>query len=114
MKKKAKPGSRRPARGSTTNRQKAKTRPKRPEAPLVYLRRDRRRKQIADEAARAADPALGEEGPPPERRERRSLSHVGGRIDVRGGEAELRAALEAALDVSDDDDASRAHVHGFH
>jgi hypothetical protein len=60
------------------------------------------------------DPEAEPEGPPPERRERRSLSHVGGRIEVRGGDPALREALEAALDVSDDDDASRDHVHGFH
>ncbi|HEX7670518.1 MAG TPA: DNA methyltransferase, partial [Polyangiaceae bacterium] len=60
------------------------------------------------------DPEVEPEGPPPERRERRSLSHVGGRIEVRGGDPALREALEVALDVSDDDDASRDHVHGFH
>ena len=41
-----------------------------------------------------------EEGPPPERRERRALSHVGGRVDLRGGDEELRGALEAALGLT--------------
>jgi hypothetical protein len=71
------------------------------------LRRERRAlaKQRAEEKA--------QQGPPPERRERRALSHVGGRIEVWGDER-IAAALAAALDVSDDDESTRAHVHGFH
>ncbi len=48
--------------------------------------------------------------------ERRSLTHVGGPVDTAGDE-ELARGLADALDVSssrDDEDAARAHVHGFH
>jgi DNA modification methylase len=76
-----------------------------PERPL--LRRERR--ALARELA--AEKVL--EGPPPERRERRALSHVGGRIEVWGDER-IAKALATALDVSDDDESTRAHVHGFH
>ncbi|HVU03190.1 MAG TPA: DNA methyltransferase [Polyangiaceae bacterium] len=81
--------------------------------PLKYLRRDRRRKELEDAAKRAQEPQP-EEGPPPERRERRALSHVGGRVEVKGGDPDLREALEAALDVDQDEEAGREHVHGFH
>ncbi|HEX3597085.1 MAG TPA: DNA methyltransferase, partial [Polyangiaceae bacterium] len=77
----------------------------RPKRPL--LRRERRAlaRELAEEKAK--------EGPPPERRERRALSHVGGRIEVWGDER-LGQSLASALDVSEDDDSTRAHVHGFH
>ncbi len=74
----------------------------------MHLRRDRRA------FAREQAEAQAEEGPPPERRERRSLSHVGGRVELRGGDEGLGAALAAALDVPREDDSSREHVHGFH
>ncbi|HVW25232.1 MAG TPA: DNA methyltransferase [Polyangiaceae bacterium] len=80
---------------------------KRPRTERPLLRRDRR----ALAKQRAEEKAL--QGPPPERRERRALSHVGGRIEVWGDEG-LAAALAPALDVSDDDESTRAHVHGFH
>lgn len=48
-----------------------------------------------------------------ERKQRRSLSHVGGAVTFRGEEA-LRPALERALAVSSDERETRAHVHGFH
>jgi hypothetical protein len=81
---------------------------------MKYLRRDRA--AFAKQAPPVAAPVPGElpEEPPPERRERRSLSHVGGRVQMGGGDAKLREALEEALDVAPDDDGSRAHVHGFH
>ncbi len=47
---------------------------------------------------------------------RRSLTHVGGPVQTDGDE-ELARGLAEALDVSssrDDEDAARAHVHGFH
>lgn len=50
----------------------------------------------------------------PERGERRALSHVGGTVELRGGSGRERLALERALDVSADEDAVMAHVHGFH
>src|SRR5262245_36732212 len=57
------------------------------------------------------DPELVE-GPPPERRERRALSHVGGRVVVDGAEGALAEALTDALDIPRDDASGRAHVHG--
>jgi hypothetical protein len=72
------------------------------------LRRERRA------LAQARAETQVEEGPPPERRERRSLSHVGGRIEVRGGDTGLTTALADALDVPREDASSHAHVHGFH
>jgi hypothetical protein len=49
---------------------------------------------------------------PPEGR--RALSHVGGAVAVAAGAGDVTGALESALDVRSDDDATRAHVHGFH
>lgn len=49
-------------------------------------------------------------------RDRRSLTHVGGDIKT-SGDAEVAKHLAAGLDVQsslDDEDAARAHVHGFH
>ncbi len=45
---------------------------------------------------------------------RRALSHVGGRILLRGGDGELRRVLRGALQVSPDELRTRRHVHGFH
>jgi DNA modification methylase len=52
--------------------------------------------------------------PPP--KQRRSLSHVGGRVHV-AGDREAGALLAAALDVAPsvvDEAEAQAHVHGFH
>src|SRR5262249_17266475 len=46
-------------------------------------------------------------------RERRSLSHVGGAVDM-GGDPALAQRLALALDVDAEPSASRDHVHGFH
>jgi DNA modification methylase len=49
-------------------------------------------------------------------RGRRSLTHVGGKVE-RTGNSEVSELLEHALDVSgsiEDEDSARAHVHGFH
>lgn len=50
-------------------------------------------------------------------RHRRALTHVGGPTETEGGPADT-APLAAALDVppstGEDDDPTRAHVHGFH
>ena len=61
--------------------------------------------------------------PPPPRdprprapKERRSLSHVGGRARIEG-DRDAGEALVRALDVAtslEDEDATQAHVHGFH
>ncbi len=64
--------------------------------------------------ALASAEARALEGPPPERRERRALSHVGGRTELSGEDRDLAAALAAALDVPREDASTQAHVHGFH
>lgn len=46
--------------------------------------------------------------------ERHALEQVGGPVLVSFGDGAIRNALESALDVAPDDDATRAHVHGFH
>jgi hypothetical protein len=46
-------------------------------------------------------------------KKRRSLANVGGPIEL-WGDGDEGAALASALDVGAEDDASRAHVHGFH
>jgi DNA modification methylase len=51
---------------------------------------------------------------PKERKLRRALSHVGGKIEILGGSPEERQALEHALTVDPDESATLAHVHGFH
>jgi DNA modification methylase len=56
----------------------------------------------------------GDEAPPPPRRERRALSHVGGKVRCAGEETELFSTLEWALKVSGDSNSVREHVHGFH
>ncbi|OQX69180.1 MAG: hypothetical protein B6A08_06825 [Sorangiineae bacterium NIC37A_2] len=61
------------------------------------------------EAARKKD-----EAPPEPRRERRALSHVGGKVTIQGGSEEEQAALTHALDVSADEDEVMQDVHGFH
>ncbi len=56
-------------------------------------------------------------GGAPARRDRRSLSHVGGAVS-RGGDDEAAGALAHALDVEpagvDEEEPERADVHGFH
>src|SRR5690606_27533155 len=51
---------------------------------------------------------------PPPRRERRALSHVGGRVEVRGGSDAERDTLIRALAVSPREEQVMADVHGFH
>lgn len=55
-----------------------------------------------------------EKVPPPERRERRSLSHVGGPVETFGPDLEAAAVLGAALRVRADEASTMRHVHGFH
>jgi DNA modification methylase len=52
--------------------------------------------------------------PPPERRERRSLSHVGGAVEIAGPDLEAARVLKRALDVRADEASTMRHVHGFH
>ena len=56
----------------------------------------------------AAKPAAGE------KKQRRALSHVGGEIRVVGGSEQDRERLTYALSVEPDENATMAHVHGFH
>ena len=56
------------------------------------------------------------EAPPAPAKQRRSLSHVGGRVSV-AGDREAGALLASALDVAPsvvDEAEAQAHVHGFH
>ncbi|MES1178181.1 MAG: DNA methyltransferase [Myxococcales bacterium] len=50
----------------------------------------------------------------PEKKQRRALSHVGGEIRVVGGSEQDREHLKYALSVDPDENATMAHVHGFH
>lgn len=52
--------------------------------------------------------------PEPPRRERRPLSHVGGKVSCTGPTAALFPTIEWALKVSSDSNSVRDHVHGFH
>jgi len=47
-------------------------------------------------------------------RDRRALSHVGGKVELEGGSPEDQSALSDALTVRADEDSTQAHVHGFH
>ncbi|MEI9953696.1 MAG: DNA methyltransferase [Pseudomonadota bacterium] len=49
-----------------------------------------------------------------EKKQRRALSHVGGEIRVVGGSEQDRERLTYALSVDPDENATMAHVHGFH
>lgn len=65
-------------------------------------------------ATRRKKTAPSSELEPPERAERRALSHVGGEVELRGGSEHDQSALARALDVTADEDVVMAHVHGFH
>lgn len=65
-------------------------------------------------ATRKRKTAPKTEPEPQERAERRALSHVGGKVEFRGGSEQEKSALEQALDVTPDEKAVMAHVHGFH
>ena len=62
-------------------------------------------------AARGESPSVPE---PVRQRERRALSHVGGKVEQVGGSNEERRALEGALTVDSNEDSTQPHVHGFH
>lgn len=49
-----------------------------------------------------------------EKKQRRALSHVGGEVRVVGGSEQDREHLKYALSVDPDENATMAHVHGFH
>jgi SAM-dependent methyltransferase len=51
---------------------------------------------------------------PPERRERRALSHVGGHVQTSGADTELARLLTRALDVRAEEASTMTDVHGFH
>jgi hypothetical protein len=50
----------------------------------------------------------------PEKKQRRALSHVGGEIRLVGGSEQDREHLKYALSVDPDENATMAHMHGFH
>lgn len=52
--------------------------------------------------------------PLPERRERRALSHVGGKVETKGPDAHGSEVLAHAFSVRADESATMRHVHGFH
>lgn len=69
------------------------------------------------ERVKKKPPRPAREAPPvPVRRERdrRALSHVGGKVELDGGSPADQSALSAALTVRADEDSTQAHVHGFH
>jgi hypothetical protein len=72
---------------------------------------------VSDRSERPRPPSRKAHGnDAPQRRERRSLSHVGGPATLEG-DPEASALLAAALDVPTSEAAeeeARAHVHGFH
>jgi len=63
---------------------------------------------IPKPAPAPAKPALAE------KKQRRALSHVGGEVRVVGGSEQDREKLRHALSVDPDENATMAHVHGFH
>jgi SAM-dependent methyltransferase len=62
----------------------------------------------------ARPPREPEPAPLPRERDRRALSHVGGRVELVGGSPDDQRALAAALTVRSDEESTQAHVHGFH
>lgn len=60
------------------------------------------------------EPAAEDKAPPPERRARRSLSHVGGAVETAGPDARAAEILKSALAVRADEATTMRHVHGFH
>jgi DNA modification methylase len=88
---------------------------------MPSTRSERKKKSHADEparvirrVARAAKPAEPAAPVLREPRRRRALSHVGGKVAFEGGTPEEQKALEGALRVAPDEEATLAHVHGFH
>jgi SAM-dependent methyltransferase len=69
-----------------------------------------------------SDPSKSEPAPAPaptkpavsEKKQRRALSHVGGEVRLVGGSEQDRERLKYALSVDPDENATMAHVHGFH
>jgi DNA methylase len=101
------------ARGSRTGARSGAGAGARPERPL--LRRDRVALARAAQAARPKERARLEEEvvevEPP--KQRRALSHVGGKVERLEGDPELTALIEHAL-APNPDAGVRDHVHGFH
>ncbi|HYQ40659.1 MAG TPA: DNA methyltransferase [Polyangiaceae bacterium] len=67
-----------------------------------------------DSPPSAPPPAKPAKPGAPEKKQRRALSHVGGEIRVVGGSEQDRERLTYALSVEADENATMAHVHGFH
>jgi SAM-dependent methyltransferase len=50
----------------------------------------------------------------PEPKQRRSLTHVGGDVELGGSQTALAEKLAEALRITNSEDETRTHVHGFH
>jgi len=71
----------------------------------------------ADRDRRPGRPAAAKGEPrerEPGRRERRALSHVGGRVTFQGGTEDEQRVIKSALDVSADEMSVMQDMHGFH
>jgi SAM-dependent methyltransferase len=70
----------------------------------------------AERAKKKPARSAREPAPPPPRleRDRRALSHVGGKVEFAGGSPEDQRTLAQALTVRADEESTQAHVHGFH
>jgi SAM-dependent methyltransferase len=66
------------------------------------------------DSPKPAASAAGAKPSSPEKKQRRALSHVGGEVRVVGGSEQDRERLTYALSVDPDENATMAHVHGFH
>src|SRR5436190_20816832 len=95
-----------------------------PSRPKTQRRRPPRQPRPASPTREAMPPSPPPSTPlptPPPRplpkpKQRRALTHVGGEVDLYG-DPHAANDLADALEVdpaSDDEDAARAHVHGFH
>lgn len=61
-----------------------------------------------------SEPAVAKPSVALQKKQRRALSHVGGAVRVVGGSEQDRERLSYALSVDPDEQATMAHVHGFH
>jgi DNA modification methylase len=59
-----------------------------------------------------ADPSKDPVAPEP--KQRRALTHVGGDVELGGPDKALANALAGALATTNNEDETRAHIHGFH
>jgi len=69
---------------------------------------------VNDSPPSAPPPAKPAKPAAQDKKQRRALSHVGGEIRVVGGSEQDREKLTYSLSVEPDENATMAHVHGFH